>query len=166
MFGALVALSLVGVAQPKSHVADHRPTHSLSGSLFATFDPTFQGTGAWIGYAYLSIGNQPAKLATLVDRGTSVSPRANGGIYGTETITFTFADGSGTFAVPVSFSAAPGSTPNMFSVQEHGPIGNGTGSYAGASGFMTTRGSAIVPQHAVAMPWMAEISGFITGVSD
>ena len=162
LVGTFLALALAFAASaqqpPKSSSAGK--TYPLSGSLFATNTP---GVG-WTGYAFIALGGNSVKEAAISVQNHSVNPRPNGAIYGSETITFTFTDGSGSFQADVDFASALASTPNMGTVHENGVILNGTGKYALASGILTCRGHVILGKNP--MPWMSELHGSISGVVD
>jgi hypothetical protein len=139
----------------------------ISATIYGSFDYNFEGVGAWVGYALVSFGDQPAKVATFADRNTSFGQRKNGAIYGTETISLRFADGSGKFDIPARFEGIPGATPGLYNLHEVGSIANGTGKYSQTSGYLTVQGPFLFPDPAIAAgtpPWIAEIHGVIFGV--
>lgn len=166
----LLALSLMLITQQSSSAPNQVKSYSLSGSLCGSYEPLDPlnplGEWAWKGTAVISFANQPPKFATFVDRNNWSGTRGKGGqgLYGSETITFTFDDGSGTFQATVDFYGTPAATPLMYNVQERGPIGNGTGDYALANGMLTTHGTAIaIPaKPGAALTWMAELHGSIS----
>jgi hypothetical protein len=158
LLGLLLGFAFA-VAQPPGKGSSQGKTYPLAGSLFATLTQS-----GWSGYAFIALGGNPVKEATISVQNHSVNPRANGAIYGSETITFTFTDGSGSFQADVDFASALGSTPNMGTVHEQGVILNGTGNYALASGILTCRGHVILGKNP--MPWMSELHGSISGVVD
>jgi hypothetical protein len=141
----------------------------ISATIYGSFDYNFEGTGAWVGHALVSFADKPAKVATFADRNTSFNQRKNGTIYGTETISLRFTDGSGTFDIPARFEGTPGATPGLYALQEVGSIANGTGKYSQASGYVTVHGPFLFPDPAItagAPPWIAEIHGIIFGVDE
>jgi hypothetical protein len=119
-----------------------------------------------VGHSIIRFGDKPAAVAIFADRNTSFGQRPNGTIYGTETISFQFADGSGSFDIVARFEGTPGSTPGLYMLHEVGVIANGTGGHSGASGYVTVQGPFLFPDPAVtagAPPWIAEIHGAISG---
>jgi hypothetical protein len=142
---------------------------AVSGTIYGAFDYTFEGKGAWVGYALLAFGDKPAVKATFVDRNTSFGQRKNGAIYGTETISLTFTDSSSTFDVVARFDGIPDSTPGLYTLNEIGSIANGTGKYALASGHLTVHGPFLFPDPTTtpgAPLWIAEIHGIVFGLQE
>jgi hypothetical protein len=164
--------------QPRSHLEVHRsttrpsgqaPTDQVLGTIYGSFDYNFEGTGAWVGYALVSFGDAPAKVATFADRNTSFNQRKNGAIYGTETISLHFTDGSGSFNISAVFTGTPGATPGLYNLHEVGSITNGIGKYLHATGYATVQGPFLFPDPTItagAPPWIAEIHGVIFGVNE
>jgi hypothetical protein len=175
--GATGAVALAVLLLAGSHVwAQGRATNvpgagkgqavPVSGTIYGAFDYTFEGKGAWVGYALISIGDAPPRAASFADRNTSFGMTKNGAIYGTETISLRFLDGSGTFDVVARFDGIPNNTPNLYTLHEVGTIANGTGEYAGASGQFVVTGPFLFPDPTStpgAPPWIAEIHGVISG---
>ncbi len=142
------------------------PALQISATIYGGFDYNFEGHGAWVGHALVSIGNSPAKVAEFADRNTSFGMRQNGAIYGTETISLRFIDGSGTFDIPARFEGTPGGTPGLYNLHEVGSIMNGTGAFLGVSGVVAVQGPFLFPDPSVTAgvpPWIAEIHGSIHG---
>jgi len=141
----------------------------ISATIYGSFDYNFEGVGAWVGHALISFGDKPAKAATFADRNTSFNQRKNGAIYGTETISLRFIDGSGTIDIFATFEGTPGATPGLYNLHEVGTMGNGTGQYSGASGYVTVQGPFLFPDPGItagAPPWIAEIYGVIFGIGE
>jgi len=139
---------------------------AVSGTIYGSYDYTFEGKGAWVGHAILSIGGQPPVKATFVDRNDSITRQADGGIRGTETITLLFPEGAA-FNVCAKFTGTPASTPGLYELHETGLIANGTGAYAGASGEVEVHGPFLFPDPTVtagAPPWIAEMHGVLQGL--
>lgn len=143
-------------------------TIPFTGTIWGSYDPGFEGKGAWVGYAIISInGGAPGK-ATFADRNTGATFYKDGSFSGTEIITLTFVDGSGTFCIDSRFSASVGRTPSFYTLFESGKISRGTGKYAMAAGDVTVVGPFIMPSpdmKAGAAVWAAEIYGTISGVN-
>jgi hypothetical protein len=177
LFGAFLAAVLATVVFAPSALAQLRAKPQASNQLQAvqisaticgSFDYTFEGTGAWVGYALVTFGDKPAKVATFADRNTSFNQRQNGSIYGTETISLKFADGSGTFDIFASFQGTPGATPHLYNLHEAGAISNGTGEYARLSGYVTVQGPFLLPDPTItagAPSWIAQVHGAVFGLN-
>lgn len=139
----------------------------VSGTIYGSYDYAFEGKGAWVGHAILAIsGREPVK-ATFVDRNTSIQRKSDGGIFGTETITLSFPDGT-SFQVLGEFSGTPASTPGLYILHEEGNIANGTGTYNHVSGQLAIEGPFLLPDPNTtpgAPPWVAEIHGVIDGLN-
>lgn len=141
----------------------------ISATIYGVFDYNFEGVGAWVGHALIRFGDKPAKVATFADRNTSFQQRKNGAISGTETISLRLTDGSGTFDIVARFEGTPGATPGLYNLHEVGAIGNGTGDYSRASGYVTVQGPFLFPDPATtagAPPWIGEIHGAIFGMRE
>lgn len=158
-----------GFAQGKAgaNCSNHGKAVQVSATVYGQFTFSYEGgPPAWYGNVLVRFGNQPAKVATFVDRNnspTGPSVRPNGSIYGTETISLTFEDGS--FDIVARFEGTPQSTPGLFQLQEVGMIGNGTGAYAGVSGPVTIHGPFLDPAKAVDAPlWIAQMQGMVVGL--
>ena len=163
----LIACEAHGQLRPKPEAAGRAQTIEISATIYGSFDYNFEGVGAWVGNALIRFGEKPAVGATFADRNTSFGQRPNGAIYGTETISLRFADGSGTFDIVARFEGTPGSTPGLYKLHEIGAIANGTGAYTGVSGYVTVQGPFLFPDPTVtpgAPPWIAEIHGAISGL--
>jgi hypothetical protein len=139
----------------------------LWGTVWGSYDPGFEGNGAWVGYALISLNGGPARKASMADRNTSVLAKTDGSLVGSEVITLTFLDGSGALSIEGHFSGIPGRTPSFNTLYELGTILNGTGKYSRAKGEATIVGPFIMPgpdlKPATAL-WIAEIYGTISGV--
>lgn len=132
----------------------------ISATICATYDPAFEGVGAWVGFALVQIGNADPVEATVVDRNMSHGLKNNMAIYGTEVITFTFADGS--FELVGRYEGSKASTPGLYTLHEVGTISNGTGRYARMSGHASVEGPFLFPFLGIVngpAPWMAELHG-------
>jgi|SRR5215472_2364129 len=141
----------------------------ISATIYGNFDYNFEGVGAWVGHALVRFGEKPAKAATFADRNTSFNQRKNGAIYGTETISLHFDDGSGAFDILARFEGTPGATPSLYMLHEIGAISNGTGNYAGLSGYVTVQGPFLFPDPAItegAPPWISELHGMVLGMKE
>jgi hypothetical protein len=139
----------------------------LFGTIYGSYDYTFEGKGAWVGHAILSFDAQPPVKATIVDRNTSLNRRADGAICGTEVITVTIPE-KGSFDVLANFTGTPASTPGLYTLDETGRIANGTGAYDQLAGNVVVKGPFLIPDPATtpgAPPWIAEIHGAIQGLS-
>lgn len=161
-----IAATAAGQLRPKVETSP-QPGVSVKATIYGVFDYTFEGTGAWVGYCLVALGDMPVKRATFVDRNTSFDQRSNGAIYGTETISLRFEDGSGTFDIEARFEGTPSSTPGLYQLHETGSIANGTGDYSHASGHVSVQGPFLFPDPSVtagAPPWIAELRGFVQGV--
>lgn len=137
----------------------------ISGTIYGSYDYSFEGKGAWVGHAILAIGGRQSVKATFIDRNKSIVRKKDGAICGTETITLSFPDG-GTFDIAAEFTGTPGGTPGLYTLNESGSIANGTGTYRSASGHVVVQGPFLVPDPATtpgAPPWIAEIHGFLQG---
>jgi hypothetical protein len=138
----------------------------VSGTIYGTYDYTFEGTGAWVGYAVLAVDGKVA-TAEMADRNLTHGSRGDGSIYGTEAVTLTFVDGSGTVEIHSQYDGIPASTPGLYTLHEVGTFANGTGKWANASGQVTVTGPFVRPHSEIfpgAPPWIAEIHGVISGV--
>jgi hypothetical protein len=168
LFGlTLVASAAHGQLRPKPEAAGRAQTVEFSATIYGSFDYNFEGVGAWVGNALIRFGSKPAAVASFADRNTSFGQRPNGAIYGTETISLKFTDGSGSFDIVARFEGVPGSTPGLYTLHEIGAISNGTGTYAGVSGYVTVQGPFLFPDPTItagAPPWIAEIHGAISGL--
>ena len=152
---------------PKPEPAGRVQTVEISATIYGSFDYNFEGVGAWVGYTLVRFGDKPAAVATFADRNTSFGQRPNGAIFGTETISLRFANGSGTFDIVARFEGTPGSTPGLYALHEIGVIANGTAAYSGVSGYVTVQGPFLFPDPTVtagAPPWIAENHGAISGL--
>jgi len=148
------AVQAVGVSLP------------VSGTVYGAYDYTFEGKGAWVGHAILSVDGTLV-TADMADRNLTHGRRDNGAIYGTEAITLTFADGSGTVEIQAQYDGIPAATPGLYTLHEVGTFANGTGKWANASGQVTITGPFVLPHSDMAPgapPWIAEIHGTISGV--
>ncbi len=138
----------------------------VSGTIYGYYDYAFEGKGAWVGHAILSIsGSQPVK-ARIVDRNTFLVRSADGAISGTETISLSFSDGA-SFQVLGTFTGTPAATPGLYTLHETGIIANGTGAYDHATGQVSIEGPFLLPDPSVTPgppPWVAEIHGSIQGL--
>ncbi len=169
-FAVLLSLVCLPSAQAqlpaRAAASAQAPAAQLSATLYGNFDYAFEGRGAWVGHALVSIGGGPAKTAEFADRNTSIAMRANGAIYGTETISVHFLDGSGDFQIMSQFEGTPAPTPGLYNLHEVGAITNGTGDYAGISGVVAVEGPFMFPDPRIttgAPPWIATVHGSIQG---
>ena len=163
----LIASHAHGQLRPKPEPAGRVQTVEISATIYGSFDYNFEGVDSWVGYTLVRFGDKPAAVATFADRNTSFGQRPNGAIYGTETISLRFADGSGTFDIVARFEGTPGSTPGVYALHEIGVIANGTAAYSGVSGYVTVQGPFLFPDPTVtagAPPWIAEVHGAISGL--
>ena len=162
LFGGFLLL-----AAPLSAQAS-KGTAPLLGTIYGTYDPAFEGNGAWVGNAVISVGGKAALKASMADRNTSFAQNADGSIKGTETITLTFLDGSGTIAIDAKFDGIPSSkSPSLFTLHESGTIARGTGKYSQAAGSVKVDGPFLFPDPDLspgAAPWIAEMSGSVSGL--
>lgn len=143
-------------------------TIPLTGTIWGSYDPGFEGEGAWVGYAMISVNGGTPRKATIADRNTSAAFYKDGSFSGTEVITLTFVDGSGTFCIDGRFCASLGMTPSFYTLFENGKIARGTGKYAKAEGDVTVVGPFIMPgpdMKAGTALWVAQIYGTISGVN-
>jgi hypothetical protein len=164
---SLIAFEARGQLRSKPEASGRAQTVEISATIYGKFDYNFEGVGAWVGNALIRLGDRPAAVATFADRNTSFSQRPNGAIYGTETISLRFADGSGTLDIVARFEGIPGSTPGLYTLHEIGVIANGTGAYSEVTGYVTVQGPFLFPDPMVtagAPPWIAEIHGAISGL--
>lgn len=139
----------------------------ITGTIYGSYDYGWEGKGAWVGHAILTIGDRPPVTATFIDRSESFARKPNGDVFGTETMTLSFPDGA-TFDVHAAFTGTARSTPGLFTFQETGWIVNGTGAYSGVAGHVVLHGPFVVPDPAVtpgAPPWIAEMHGVVQGLS-
>jgi hypothetical protein len=154
---------------PQSGVKAQTRGIPVSGTIYGVFDYNFEGKGAWVGHALLSFGGKPPVAATFVDRNTSFGQKNNGAIYGTETISLNFTDGSGSFEILATFNGTPGATANLYNLSETGTIARGTGRYLWASGHVTVHGPFMFPDPTTtpgAPPWISEIHGVVLGMEE
>lgn len=138
----------------------------LFGTIYGSYDYTFEGKGAWVGHAILTFGEQSPVKATIVDRNTSLNRTADGGICGSEIITVTIAE-KGSFDVLAKFTGTPASTPGLYTLNETGSIANGTKEYWQLAGSVVVKGPFLLPDPATtpgAPPWIAEIHGDVQGL--
>ena len=157
-----IALLIMTPWSPATQAAD--TAEPLSGTIYGAFDYT---QGAWVGHAILRFGKSDPVKATFVDRNTSFDMKDNGAIYGTETITLKFDDGSGTFEIQGTFTGIPQVTPNLYLLHEIGTMSNGTGKYQNLSGHVWVEGPFLLPDPTTtpgAPPWIAEIHGPVKGM--
>lgn len=136
------------------------------GTIYGSYDYNFEGKGAWVGHAILVIDGKPPVKTTFADRNTSINRKAEGGIYGTEVITFSFPD-NGTLQVIAKFTGTPASTPGLYTLHETGRIANGTGAYSRASGHVVVQGPFLLPDPEIAPgapAWIAEMHGVLRGI--
>jgi hypothetical protein len=135
--------------------------------LYGTYSQSFEGNGAWVGHAVLVFGDKPPRKASMVDRGASCTQNKDGSIKGSEIITLTFLDGSGTLDIDGRFDGLPGRTPCLFTLRETGTITRGTGKYAHVNGRVKVEGPFLFPDTGTtpgAAPWIAELHGTLAGV--
>jgi hypothetical protein len=153
---AVVMLTTAAAQTVVTRGAASPPSVSIvSGTILGRLD---LGQGAWVGTAYLRFGQDAPRTATFIDRNNSMIPKSNGGISGTETITFTFPDGS--FDLVARFDSNPMAAPNLYTFAEFGTITNGKGKYASLSGYLTVTGSAVPPTDTSPdSVWLCEIHG-------
>jgi hypothetical protein len=166
---ALLASNVFAQLRAKPDTPAHERAVQVSATIYGAFDYNFEGVGAWVGYALIRFGDKPAKVATFADRNTSFQQRTNGAISGTETISLRFSDGSGTLDIVARFEGTPGATPGLYNLHEVGAIGNGTGDYSHASGYVTVQGPFLFPDPSItagAPPWIGEIHGSIVGMRE
>jgi hypothetical protein len=143
------------------------PAMKVSGTIYGSYDPAFEGNGAWVGNAVISLGGKPALKASMADRNTSFAQNKDGSIKGTETITLTFLDGSGTLAIDARFDGIPAKSPSLFTLRESGTIARGTGKYTNAAGSVKIDGPFLFPDPDLtpgAALWIAEMKGSISGL--
>jgi len=160
---ALLALAAFAVSPLAAATNPVAKSHAVqfSASCYATYDFHFEGNGAWFGHLWVKLGDQPVKLATFVDRGTSFGMNNDRSYYGTETMSVTFVDGSGTFDILFSFESTPGSAPFMMKLHAIGAIAKGTGDYVHATGVVTAEGPYLdYPESE------SEIAGPLTTISE
>lgn len=139
----------------------------VKGTLYGTYSQSFEGNGAWVGHAVLVFGDKPPRKASMVDRGASCTQNKDGSIKGSEIITLTFLDGSGTLDIDGRFDGLPGRTPCLFTLRETGTITRGTGKYAHVNGRVKVEGPFLFPDTGTtpgAAPWIAELHGTLAGV--
>jgi hypothetical protein len=166
---AVIVSNVAAQSRAGSEARPRAQSTQISATIYGSFDYNFEGAGAWVGYALIRFGDKPAKAATFVDRNTSFQQRRNGGIYGTETISVRFTDGSGTFEVVARFEGTPGATPGLYHLHEVGAIGNGTGAYSRVSGYVAIHGPFLFPDPATtagAPSWISELHGQVSGLSE
>lgn len=174
-YGVLVALGLAAIlattlfaqSPAKSDGSNCGKALQVSATVYGSFTPSYEGgPPAWYGNVLVRFGNQPVKVAAFVDRNNSPTGpvvRPNGTIYGTETISLTFVDGS--FDIVARFEGVPENTPGLFQLHEVGTIANGKGAYEGVSGSVTIRGPFVHPMMAVDAPlWIAQMRGVLFGL--
>lgn len=143
------------------------PTIPLSGTIWGSYDPGFEGKGGWVGNAIISVNGGAPRKATFADRNTGASFYKDGSFSGSEVITLTFADGSGVLYIDGRFCCSPGRTPGYNTLYEIGSISRGSGKYAKAKGDVTVVGPFIMPAEdmkAGTALWIAEIYGTLAGV--
>jgi hypothetical protein len=160
----LVATLLLAPARP---AAASTGSTAVSGTFYGAFDYAFEGKGAWVGYAVFQFGDRSPAMASFVDRNTSYAEGKNGVAKGTETISVTLLDGSGTFELNARFMGIPGATPSLYNLSETSTFANGTGQYAGISGQLTTHGPYLYPNPAItpgAPLWIGEAHGVALGL--
>jgi len=166
----LLAFMIIGflfISGAVSAQAAPAATIPFQGTIWGSYDPGYEGKGAWVGSAVISINGGPPRKATFADRNTGASFYKDGSFSGTETITLTFVDGSGVLYIDGRFCASPGRTPGYDTLYEIGSITRGTGKYAKAKGDVTVVGPFIMPAEdmkAGTALWIAEIYGTISGV--
>ena len=139
----------------------------VKGTLYGTYNQAFEGNGAWVGHAVIAFGDKLVQKASMVDRGASCTQNKDGSIKGSEIITLTFLDGSGTLDIDGRFDGLPGRTPSLFTLRETGTITRGTGKYARVNGQVKVEGPFLFPDPGItpgAAPWIAELHGTLTGV--
>ena len=149
-------------ATPPCHAK--APPLTLAGTIYGNFDAENPGGPAWVGHLLVTIGDEPARVATIVDRNTGMVPNANGTITGSETISVTFTDGSGSFDIVGEFVVTPAAVPALAYLNETGKIANGTGAYAHASGWVFVHGPFVLPFTPPVQgtpQWIAELHGEI-----
>ena len=139
----------------------------VKGTIYGTFNQAFEGNGAWVGHAVIAFGTQPARKASMVDRNASCTQHKDGSIKGSEIITLTFLDGSGTLDIDGRFDGIPAKTPSLYTLHETGTISRGTGKYAHVKGQVKVDGPFLFPDTGLTpgtAPWIAELHGTIAGV--
>ena len=139
----------------------------LKGTIYGTFNQSFEGNGAWVGHAVIAFGDKPIRKASMVDRNASCAQNKDGSIKGAEIITLTFLDGSGTLDIDGHFDGIPAKTPSLYTLHETGTISRGTGKYAHVKGQVKVDGPFLFPDTGTTPgtpPWIAEIHGTIAGV--
>jgi hypothetical protein len=174
-FVALASFAFAGSAG-KSERCKPAPSVRISATIYGHLDYEFEGRGAWVGYAVVQFGNQPAKVAKFVDRNTGMQPGANGAFSGTETLSLAFLDGSGSFDILGVFDALPAATPGLYQLLETGTLANGTVDYARTAGSVVVKGPFLHPDPSLNpatlvepplsfSPWIAELRGRVTGLA-
>lgn len=170
-FAALASISSAA-PNPAPGASSNSPGVHISASIAGHLSYV---EGAWVGYMLVRFGAEPVRLARFQDRNTGITPGDDGVSFsGTETITVTFVDGSGTFEIVARFDAVPTGTPAMYMLHETGSIANGTGAYTGVGGSVSVTGPFMHPDPAVnpgalldadsPPPWLAKLHGRITGL--
>ena len=144
LFSALLALASFAFAGDAVRGERSKSAASvrIAATIYGQFDPVAM---AWVGYALVQLGDRPATIATVVDRGTSLQLGDNGAFSGTETLTLTFLDGSGTFDILGVYDAEPATTPFLCYLTESGTVENGTGVFAQISGLVVIKGPFLHP---------------------
>lgn len=162
---AAVVLLMALVASQVPGVMAQGQATTISATFYGNYDFTFEGRGAWVGYAIFDFGGESPVTAKLVDRNTSKGRNKNGSIYGTETISLTFTDGSGTLELPCRFDGTPAATPGLYTLHEVCSLANGTGKYQNVAGQVVNHGPFLLPSIVPDAPgWIAEMHGFQTGL--
>lgn len=162
-----ILLAVGALAIATSLLAQSKAAIPVNGTIYGTFNATFEGKGAWVGHAVVAFGGKPARKASMVDRNVSFSENKDGSIVGAEIITLTFLDGSGTLDIDGRFQGVPAKTPSLFTLHETGTISRGTGKYAKAKGNVKIDGPFLFPDSGMTpgtAPWIAELHGTISGV--
>jgi len=137
LLASSAAIGLSPLAAANNHCPAKAHAVAVSASVFGYFD---YDMGAWVGNVLLQIGDQPVKIAYFVDRNTGYEPLPNGAARGTETMSVSLLDGSGTFDLFSRFVGTPTSVPGLYQLHETGKIANGTGQFSGAIGTVAIEG--------------------------
>src|SRR5512132_1917487 len=146
---------------------------ALGGTIAGHFDFAGPQGPGWYGWAYLTFGNDPTVLpARLVDLNdgskdhpSHVKPDGSGNFAGYEILTYTI-DGVGSFQMAGQFLCVGGTTPGFCGFAEEGKINPeaGTGEFAGMTGNISSRGSAVF--YGALTPdnpwiWIAQMTGSV-----
>ncbi|MFT3829162.1 MAG: hypothetical protein QM691_05575 [Opitutaceae bacterium] len=171
----LLFTMLASVALGADHCKKpHAAPVAISATIFGKFLIPADGGPAWAGHLLLKIGNGAVRVATFVDRGDGPpAMREDGTLLGTETITVSLVDGTGSFTIKAAFEAPPAATPGLFLLNEAGTISGGDGVFEGMTGHVTIKGPFVFPEEvlnpaAKLAPslWIAQLRGRVRGIAE